>query len=174
MWMKIVTSPLQESRLLWLHDQHPRQPSRVSETTDQVPRNNNIVPRNNPAPQFRDARVRAPLENINSSTWYNSALSSRSSDCHPVPRNNITDRSNEQQKTVSRPPKKKRNRHYRRERRARERAERGEVYNHDARWATERSGDPPHSSTSDPVRPTGQRPHISHAARGVLPSRICG
>ena len=51
--------------------------------------------------------------------------------------------------------KKKRNRHYRRERRARERAERGEVYNHDARWATERSGDPPHSSTSDPVRPTG-------------------
>ena len=157
-----VTSPLQESRLLWLHDQHPRQPSRVSETTDQVPRNNitvprnnNIVPRNNPAPQFRDARVRAPLENINSSTWYNSALSSRSSDCHPVPRNNITDRENEQQKTVSRPPKKKRNRHYRRERRARERAERGEVYHHDARWATERSGDPPHSSIPAQVIQSG-------------------
>ena len=70
-----VTSQLQESRLLWLHDQHPRQPSRVSEITDQVPRNNitvprnnNIVPRNNPAPQFCDERVRAPLENINSST----------------------------------------------------------------------------------------------------------
>ena len=113
------------------------------------------MPRNNPAPQFRDARVRAPLENINSSTWYNSALSSRSSDCHPVPRNNITDRSNEQQKTVSRPPKKKRNRHYRRERRARERAERGEVYNHDMRWATERSGDPPHSSIPAQVIQSG-------------------
>ena len=157
-----VTSPLRESRLLWLHDQHPRQPSRVSETTDQVPRNNitvprnnNIVPRNNPAPQFRDARVRTPLENINSSTWYNSALSSRSSDCHPVPRNDITDRRNEQQKTVSRPPKKKRNRHYRRERRARERAERGEVYHHDARWATERSGDPPHSSIPAQVIQSG-------------------
>ena len=47
---------------------------------------------------------------------------------------------------MSRPPKKKRNRFYRRERRARERAERGEVCKHDARSTTERSGDPPHSS----------------------------
>ena len=152
-----VTSPLHESRLLWIHDPHPRQPPRVpprvSETADKVPRNNNkvprnnnIVPRNNPVTQSSDASVRAPLENIASSTWYNSALSSRSSDCQPVPRNNITDSSSEQHKTVSCPPKKKRNRHYRRERRARERAERGEVYNPDARWAAQRSGDPPHSS----------------------------
>ena len=74
--IQFVTSPLQESRLLWLHDQHPRQPSRVSETIDQVPRNNisvprnnNIVPRNNTVPQFCDAHVRSPLENLSSSTW---------------------------------------------------------------------------------------------------------
>ena len=182
-----VTSPLQESRLLWLHDPHPRQPPRVSETTDQVPRNNitvprnnNIVPRNNPVTQFSDARVRAPLENIASSTWYNSALSSRSSDCQPVPRNNITDSSSEQHKTVSRPPKKKRNRHFRRERRARERAERGEVYNHDARWAAERSGDPPHSSIpaqviqsglqdSDPI--SAMRPAVYYPRESVGNSR---
>ena len=157
-----VTSPLQESRLLWLHDQHPCQPSRVSETTDQVPRNNitvprnnNIVPRNNTVPQFCDARVRAPLENLSSSTWYNSAFSSRSSDCPPVPRNNNTDRQNVQQETVSRPPKKKRNRYYRRERRARERAERGKVYKHDARSTTESSGDPPHSSIPAQVIQSG-------------------
>ena len=157
-----VTSPLQESRLLWLHDQHPRQPSRVSEITDQVPRNNisvprnnNIVPRNNTVPQFCDARVCAPLENLSSSTWYNSAFSSRSSDCPPVPRNNNTDRQNGQQETVSRPPKKKRNRFYRRERRARERAERGEVYKHDVHSTTERSGDPPHSSIPAQVIQSG-------------------
>ena len=91
------------------------------------------MPRNNPVTQSSDTRMRAPLENIASSMWYNSALSSRSSDCHPVPRNNVKDGNNEQQKTVSLPPKKKRNRQYRRERRARERAERGEVFNHDAR-----------------------------------------
>ena len=120
-------------------------------------------------------RVRAPLENIASSTWYNSALSSHSSDCQPVPRNNIADSNSEQQKTVSLPPKKKRNRQYRRERRARERAERGEVFNHDASWANQRSGDPPRSSVpaqvtqsglqdSDPIsamRPAVYYPHES-------------
>ena len=187
----IVTSPLQESRLLWIHDPHPRQPPRVpprvSETADKVPRNNNkvprnnnIVPRNNPVTQSSDASVRAPLENIASSTWYNSALSSRSSDCQPVPRNNITDSSSEQHKTVSRPPKKKRNRQYRRERRARERAERGEVCNHDARWAAQCSGDPPHSSIpaqviqsglqdSDPI--SAMRPAVYYPRESVGSSR---
>ena len=99
--------------------------------------------------------VRAPLENIASSTWYNSALSSCSSDCQPVPRNNITDSNNEQQKTVSRPPKKKRNRFYRKERRAREKAERGETFIHDARWATERPRDLSSSSVPDRVTQPG-------------------
>ena len=124
----IVTSPLHESRLLWIHDPHhnqpPRVPSRqppasqktntVPRTNDTVPRSNNKVPRNNdnvprnsPIPQYSDARVRAPLENIPSSMWHNSNLSSRSSDCPPVPRNNVTDRQQDQQKTVSPLPRKR-------------------------------------------------------------------
>ena len=87
----------------------------------------------------------------------------------------MKDSNNEQQKTVSLPPKKKRNRQYRRERRARERAERGEVFNHDARWASQRPGDPFSSSVpaqvtqsglqdSDPIsamRPAVYYPHES-------------
>ena len=186
----VVTSPLPESRLLWLHDPHPRQPPRVSETTDQVPRNNNqvprnnnkvprnnnTVPRNNPVTQSSDTRMRAPLENIPSSMWYNSTVSSRSSDCHPVPRNNVKDSNNEQQKTVSLPPKKKRNRQYRRERRA----ERGKVFNHDARWASQRSGDPSSSSVpaqvtqsglqdSDPI--SARRPAVYYPHESVGSSR---
>ena len=169
-----VTSPLHESRLLWIHDPHhnqlPRVPPRqshVSQKTDTVPRNNNTVPRsnnnvprnnnnvprNNPIKQSSDAR--APLENIPSSVWHNSNLSSHSSDCPPVPRNNVTDINNDQQKTVSPPPKKKRNRFYRRERRARERAERGETFNHDARWATQRPRDLSSSSVPDQVTQPG-------------------
>ena len=184
-----VTSPLHESRLLWIHDPHHSQPPRVpprqnhvSEKADKVPRNNNKVPRNNntvprndnPVTQSSDTSMRAPLENIPSSMWYNSTLSSRSSDCHPVPRNNVKESNDEQQKTVSLPPKKKRNRQYRRERRARERAER-EVFNHDARWASQRPGDPSSSSVpaqvtqsglqdSDPIsamRPAVYYPHES-------------
>ena len=168
-----VTSPLHESRLLWIHDPHRNQPSRVppshppaSQKNNSVPRTNHTVPRNNykvprnsenaprnsPIAQSSDVRVRAPLENIPSSVWHNSAISSRSNDCPPVPRNNVTDRQVDPQKTVSPPPKKKRNRFYRRERRARERAEREKAFNHDARWATQSSGAP--SSTLVPDRLT--------------------
>ena len=103
-----VTSPLHESRLLWIHDLHHNQPPRVphrqtvvTEKQDavprniqtKVPRNNSKVPRNNPVTQPSDARARAPLENIQSSSWYNSNLSSdvysRSSVCNPVPRTNL-------------------------------------------------------------------------------------
>ena len=80
-------------------------------------------------------RARAPLENIPSSSWYNSNLSgnssSRSSVCNPVPRTNLQ-RNNEtipvRETTVSSslPPKSKRDRKHRRERLARER-ERKEV-----------------------------------------------
>ena len=107
----IVTSPLHESRLLWIHDPHRSQSSRVpsshppaSQKNSSVPRINNTVPRinntvprtnytvprnnyqpprnrenaprNSPTAQSSDARVRAPLENIPSSVWHNSALSS--------------------------------------------------------------------------------------------------
>ena len=175
-----VTSPLHESRLLWIHDPHRSQPSRVppshppaSPKNNSVPRTNNTVPRtnhtvprsnqkvprnsenaprNSPIAQSSDVRVRAPLENIPSSVWHNSAISSRSNDCPPVPRNNMTDEQINPQKTVSPTPKKKRNRFYRRERRARERAEKEKAFNHDARWATQSSGAP--SSTLVPDRLT--------------------
>ena len=85
-----VTSPLHESRLLWIHDPHHNQPPRVTprqtvipEKHDSVPRNNQpTVPRNNQQKVPRnnqqtvprnkvvkhsDARARAPLENIPSS-----------------------------------------------------------------------------------------------------------
>ena len=174
--MESVTSPLHESRLLWIHDPHRNQPSRVpprqppaSQKIDTVPRTNNTVsrnnnkvlrdrdnvPRNRPITQSSDARMRAPLENIPSSEWHNSTLSSRSNNCPPVPRNNVTDRQADQRKTVSPPPKKKRNRFYRRERRARERAERGETFNHDARWATQSPGAPSSTPVPDQLTQSG-------------------
>ena len=137
----------------------PRTNNTVPKTNHTVPRNNCKVPRNSenapknsPIAQSSDVCVRAPLENIPSSVWHNSAISSRSNDCPPVPRNNVTERQVDPQKTVSPPPKKKRNRFYRRERRARERAEREKAFNHDARWATQSSGAP--SSTLVPDRLT--------------------
>ena len=134
------------------HDKKPRTNNTVPRSNHKVPRNNDNVPRNRPIAQSSDVRVRAPLENISSSVWHNSTLSSRSNNCPPVPRNNVTDRQVDPQKTVSPTPKKKRNRYYRRERRAIERAERGEMFNHDARWATQSSGAP--SSTLVPDRLT--------------------
>ena len=156
-----VKAPLANSRINWIYNSPPsqshhivlRQTAPKRKSHNKKPRNNIKVPRNNPVTQSSDARTRAPLENIPSSLWYNSNLSqnpcSRSSDCHPVPRTNVQDSNNVRQKTVSLPPKKKRNRQYRRERRASERAERGEVFNHDARWASQRPGDP-----SSPTVPT--------------------
>ena len=194
-----VTSPLHESRLLWIHDPHHNQPPRVprrqtvvTEKQDavprniqpKVPRNNPKVPRNNPVTQHSDARARAPLENIQSSSWYNSNLSSNSSShssvCNPVPRtnsqkNNETVSVCETAVSSSLPPKRKRDRKHRRERRAREREERGEAFIHDARWTNQRPGDPSSSSVpaqvtqpglqdSDPIsamRPAVYHPHES-------------
>ena len=122
-------------------------------TQTKVPRNNTKVPRNNPVTQSSDACARAPLENIQSSSWYNSNLSqelySHSSDYNPVPRTNSND---VRKQVVSSflPPKRNRDRKHRREREERE--ERGEAFNHDARWASQRPGDP--SSSSVPAQVT--------------------
>ena len=124
-------------------------------SNNKVPRNNDNVPRNRPIAQSSDVRVRAPLENISSSVWHNSTLSSRSNNCPPVPRNNVTDRQLDPQKPVSPTPKKKRNRFYRRERRARERAEREEAFNHDAQWATQNSGAPFSTLVPDQLTQSG-------------------
>ena len=64
----------------------------------------------------------------------------------------MTDRQISDRGTVPLPPKRKRNRVHRRERRAIERAERGEMFYHDAWWAIQSSGAP--SSTLVPDRLT--------------------
>ena len=78
----IVTSPLHESRLHWIHDPNPNQSHRVTPrqtvprtNNNTVPRNNhNTVPRNNNVVQNSDSRTRNPLEPIPSTSRYNSNL----------------------------------------------------------------------------------------------------
>ena len=191
----IVTSPLHESRLLWVHDPHLRQTSPVpashlpaSRTNNTVPRINNTVPRSNitvprsnisvpntrdrvvrknyengprngPAPgsasRSSDVRVRAPLDNVSTSASGNNSLSPRVNNCPPVPRNNETDRQTDIQKNVSPRPKKKRINFKRRERRARERREADEAFNHDARQAGQSAGAPSSLSVPDQLTPLG-------------------
>ena len=173
-----VTSPLHESRLLWIHDPHPNQPPRVTprqtvikENRDPVPRNNNpTVPRNNHVENNNNERARAPLDIIPSASWFNSNLSPssipspHSSVCNPVPRTNLQNNEGTTQvhnaaNSSSLPPKRKRDRKHRRERRARERESKKEAFIHDARWANPRSVDP--SSSSIPVQVTQSDPQDS-------------
>ena len=173
-----MTSPLQESRLMWIHDPHPNQPPRVSckqavnqKNNELVPRNNeHIVPRNTNAVSNSDARARAPLGVIPSASWYNSSLSPssvpppRSSVCNPVPRTNLQRKEKTTQvhtsaNSSSLPPKRKRDRKHRRERRARERENKSESFIHDVRWANQRSLVPAGSSV--PVRVTQSDPQDS-------------
>ena len=151
------TSPKSKTNIVTSksHDKKPRTNNTAPRSNHKVPRNNDNVPRNRPIAQSSDVRVRAPLENISSSVWHNSTLSSRSNNCPPVPRNNVTDRQVDPQKTVPPTPKKKRNCYYRRERRAIERAERGEMFNHDARWATQSSGAPSSTLVLDRLTQSG-------------------
>ena len=185
-----VTSPLHERRLLWIHDPHPNQPSRVTprktapkKNNDTVPRNNHhTVPRNTNTVNKSDAHARAPLGTIPSASWYNSNLplpsapSPRKNVCEPVPRNNITQREGNVQihseaNSSSLPPKRKRDRKHRRERRARERENNRESFIHDARWANQRSLVP--ASSSVPVRVTQSVPQaidpISSMRTAVYP-----
>ena len=186
--VEAVTSPLHESRLLGIHDPYPNQPPRVTprqtvvkenhdplprnnqqtvpRNNQTVPRNNQTVPRNNQVVNHSDARRQTPLDNIPSSSWYNSNLSHssipnpRSSVCNPVPRTNLqsnkeTIQVREQVVSSSLPPKRKRDRKHRRERRAREREERSKTFIHDARWASQRPGDPSSSSVPAQVTQSG-------------------
>ena len=181
-----MTSPLHESRLLWIHDPHPNKPPRVTprqtvikENRDPVSRNNNqqTVTRNNHVENNNNARARVPLDIIPSASWFNSNLSPssipspRSSVCNPVPRTNLQNNEGTTQvhnaaNSSSLPPKRKRDCKHRGERRARERESKNEAFIHDARWPS-RPIQFQYSSASDPVRPSGQRPHIVHADGSV-------
>ena len=142
-----VRAPLANSRINWVYDSPPGQSHHIAPRQN-TPKRNNNVPRNYPIAQSSDVGMSAPRGNISRSVWRNSTLSFRSNNCPPVPKNNVTNRQTDAQKIVSPPPKKKRINYKRRERRAREksaieRVERGEIFNHNARWATQSSGAPP-------------------------------
>ena len=136
-----------------------------------VPRNNKqTVPRNNNAMNNSDERARAPPDIIPSASWFNSNLppssvpTPRSSVCNPVPRTNLqhnegTTQVHNAANSSSLPPKRKRDRKHRRERRAKERENKIEAFIRDAHWASQRSLVP--ASSSIPVRVTQSDPQDS-------------
>ena len=153
----IVKAPLANSRINWVYDSPPSQSHHIAPRQN-TPKSNNKMPRNRPIAQSSDVRMSAPLGNISRSVWHNSTLSFRSDNCPPVPRNNAPNRQTDAQKIVSPPPKKKRINYKRRERRARERstierAERGEMFNHDARQAGQSAGALSSSTVPDRLTP---------------------
>ena len=189
--MEIVTSPLHESRLHWIHDPNPNQSHRVKpkQTVPRNNNNNNTVPRNNIV-RNSDSISRNPLDPIPSTSWYNSSLSVPSassprnsvySHSRSVPRinkdNTSTNKMSAGAKCSSPPPKKRRSRKGRIERRARERENRNSSFIHDARWANQRTAIP--GSPVVPARVTQSLPEavdpISPMRTAVYPpSRIVG
>ena len=180
-----VKAPLPNCRVNWIYDPHPNQSHRVRPrqtvpkiNNNTVPKNNhNAVPKNNNVVQNSKSHARSPLETIPSASWYNSNLplpsasSPRKNVYTPVPRNN----NQENSKTIpvrndanssSQPPKKKRDRKHGRERRARERENRGESFIHDARWANQCSFDP-----GSPVVPVRMTQSTSQAIDPISPMR---
>ena len=173
-----VRAPLANSRINWVYDSPPSQSHHIAprqnapKSNTKVPnhrdkavcKNHENGPRNGPNPRSTlesgDVRVRAPLDNMSASASRSYPLSFRENNCPPVPRNNRTDRQTDIQKHVSPRPKKKRINYKRRERRARERsaierAERGEMFNHNAWWATQSSGAPPSPIVPDQLTESG-------------------
>ena len=173
-----LLAALANSRINWVYDSPPSQSHHIaprqnaSKSNTKVPnhrdkavcKNHENGPRNGPNPRSTlepgDVRVRAPLDNMSASASRSYPLSSRENNCPPVPRNNRTDRQTDIQKHVSPRPKKKRINYKRRERRARERsaierAERGEMFNHNAWWATQSSGAPPSPIVPDQLIESG-------------------
>ena len=162
----IVTSPLHESRLHWIHEPNPNQSHRV-EPRKTVPRNNTV--------QNSDSIPRNPLDPIPSASWYNSSYpvpsaspprNSVHSHSRPVPRINKENNSgNEVSASATRsslPSKKRRSRKRRVDRRALERESRNSSFIQDARWANQRAAVPavpavpagvtqPLPETSDPT-----------------------
>ena len=135
--LRPVKAPLPSSRINWIYNPRPNQPSRVT-PQQAVPGNiSDTMPRNN-------IRQKGKTDQV-----HNKASSS------------------------SFPPKRKRDRKHRRERRARERENNGESFNHDARWANQRSLVPAPSSV--PVRVTQSVPQavdpISPMRTAVYPPR---
>ena len=139
--MHIVKAPLANSRINWVYDSPPSQSHHIAPRQTPPKSKTNIV-----TSQSHDKKPRNNIENNNGNQANNS------------PKNNDKNNNNKQGHN-SRPPKKIRNRYYRRERRAIERAERGEMFNHDARWATQHPGAP----SSSPVPDRLTQPGLLHS-----------
>ena len=165
-----VKAPLANSRINWVCDSPPSQSPHIAPRPTLLEKKNHnkkarintkTVPRNVYPPPGKestsisiapssDVRVRAPLTRIDSSEWRN-----LSQEIYPpAPRNNITNRLTSATATAPPPPKRKRNRVQRRERRAIERAERGEIFNHKW-WAAQSSGAPPSPIVPDQLTTIG-------------------
>ena len=176
-----VTSPLHESRLHWIHDHNPNQSHRL-EPKKRVPRNNTV--------QNSDSIPRNPLDPIPSASWYNSSypVPSASPPCNsvhshsrPVPRINKENNSENEMSTSatrsSPPPKKRRSRKRRIERRALERESRNSSFIQDARWANQRAavpGIPAVPATVAQPLPDTSDPTSTMRTAVYPPSRIVG
>ena len=145
-----VKAPLANSRINWAYDSPPSQSHHIAPRQTTPKSKTNMITR-----KSHDKKPRNNIENNNENQANDS------------PRNNVKN-SNNNQDHNSLPPKKKRNRYYRRERRAIERAERGEVFNHDARWTSQRPGDP--SSSSIPVGMTHSGPQDGDPISAMRPA----
>ena len=180
-YIYIVTSPLHESRLHWIHDPNPNQSCRV-EPKKTVPRDNTV--------QNSDSIPRNPLDPIPSASWYNSSYpvasaspprNSVHSHSRPVPRINKENNSeNEMSASATRsspPPKKRRSRKRRIERRALERESRNSSFIQDARWANQRAavpGIPAVPATVTQPLPEASDPTSTMRTAMYPPSRIVG
>ena len=145
-----VKAPLANNRINWVYDSPPRQSHPIAPRQTTSKSKTNIITR-----KSHDKKPRNNIENNNGNEANNS------------PKNKV-ENSNNNQGHNSLPPKKKRNRYYRRERRAIERAKRGEMFNYDARSASQRPGDP--SSSSVPMGMTHSGPQHGDPISAMRPA----
>ena len=145
-----VKAPLANSRINWVYDSPPSQSHLIAPRQTTSKSKTSIITR-----KSHDKKPRNNIENNNGNQGNNS------------PKNNDKN-SNNKQGHNSLPPKKKRNRYYRRERRAIERAERGEMFNHDTQWASQCPGDP--SSSSVPMGMTHSGPQHGDPISAMRPA----
>ena len=177
--MSIVTSPLHQSRLHWIHDPKRNQSHHVE------PRK--TVPRNNTTVKNSDSIPRKPLDPIPSASWCDSSYpvpsaspprNSVPSHSRPVPRIDKENNSgNEVFASATRPSlpsvptKKRRSRKRRVDRRALERGVGNSSFIQDTRWANQRTVVP--AGATQPVPETSD-PTSTMRTAVYPPSRIVG
>ena len=148
-----VKAPLANSRINWVYDSHSSQ-------------SHHIAPRQT-APKIVPRRNHNKVPKDTGSTQHHQHSQA-------MPRNNVKNNNEDQANNSPQPPKRKRDRRHRRERRerererVRERENRNEAFIHDARWASQRPGDP--SSSSVPAQVTQSGPQDSDPISAMRPA----